>query len=48
LDKWSSQEGAGNVACIGAKEMHIGIWWESQKDRDYYKDLDIGGWIILR
>jgi hypothetical protein len=28
--------------------MHIGSWSESQEDRDYYEDLDIGGKIILR
>jgi hypothetical protein len=22
--------------------------WESQKDRDHWKDQDIGGWIILK
>jgi hypothetical protein len=28
--------------------MHIGFWWESQKERDRYVDLDVGGRIILR
>jgi hypothetical protein len=28
--------------------MHIGFWWESQKERDKYEDLDIGGCIILK
>jgi hypothetical protein len=28
--------------------MHIGYWWESQKERDHYEDQDIGGWITLK
>jgi hypothetical protein len=28
--------------------MHIGYWWESQRERDHYEDQDIGGWTILR
>jgi hypothetical protein len=28
--------------------MHIGYWWESQKDRDLWEDQDIGGWSILK
>jgi hypothetical protein len=26
--------------------MHIGFWWESQKVRDHYEDLYVGGMII--
>jgi hypothetical protein len=26
---------AEHVARIGRKEMHIGYWWGSQKERDY-------------
>jgi hypothetical protein len=28
--------------------MHIGYWWESQKERDHWEDQDVGGWIILK
>jgi hypothetical protein len=28
--------------------MHIGYWWESQKERDNYEDHDVGGWTILK
>jgi hypothetical protein len=27
--------------------MHIGYWWESQKVRDHWEDLDVGEWTIL-
>jgi hypothetical protein len=26
---------AGHVALMGRREMHIGYWWGSQKERDY-------------
>jgi hypothetical protein len=32
----------------GDKLKFIGFLWESQKERDYYKDLDLGRWMILR
>jgi hypothetical protein len=28
--------------------MHIGYWWESQKERDHWEDLDLEGWTILK
>jgi hypothetical protein len=28
--------------------MHIGYWWESQKEKDHYEDQDVCGWIILK
>jgi hypothetical protein len=34
---------AGHIARIGRGGMHIVLWWESQKERDYYGDLDIVG-----
>jgi hypothetical protein len=30
------------------KRNHVGFWWESQKERDYLEDLDVGGRIILK
>jgi hypothetical protein len=28
--------------------MHIGYWWEIQKERDHWEDQDVGGWTILK
>jgi hypothetical protein len=38
----------GRACSTHRKKMHIGFWWESQKERDHYEDLDVGGRIILR
>jgi hypothetical protein len=32
----------------GERGTHIGFWWESQKDKDHWEDLDVGGKIILK
>jgi hypothetical protein len=36
---------AERVARMG---LHIGYWWESQKEREHYEDQDVGGCTILR
>jgi hypothetical protein len=32
----------------GRVGMHIGYWWESQKERDRLEDQDVDGWTILK
>jgi hypothetical protein len=34
---------AGHVARMGRRIMHIGYWWESQKEGDHWEDQDVGG-----
>jgi hypothetical protein len=31
----------------GGREMHIGYWWESQKEVNQWEDQDVGEWTIL-
>jgi hypothetical protein len=39
---------ARHVPPMRRRGMHIGFWWEDQKKRDHYKDLDVGGRIISK
>jgi hypothetical protein len=39
---------AGHVARMGRRGLHIGYWWEIQKERDHYEDQDVGVWTILK
>jgi hypothetical protein len=39
---------AGHLARMGRGRMRIVFWWESQKERGHWEDLDIGERIILK
>jgi hypothetical protein len=32
----------------GRRGMHIGHWWESQKEGNHWEDEDVGGRTILK
>jgi hypothetical protein len=34
---------AGHVAQMGREGMHIGYWWETPKEGDYWEDQDVDG-----
>jgi hypothetical protein len=39
---------ARNEPYTGGREMYVGFWWESQKERNHYEDLDVDGRMIIR
>jgi hypothetical protein len=39
---------AGHAARMGRRGMHIGYWWENQKERAHQENQDVGGWTILK
>ena len=38
---------AGHVARMGAERGVYRSWWGNRKERDYWGDLGVDGWIIL-
>jgi hypothetical protein len=48
MNKSRSMRWAGHVARMGRRGMHIGYWWEIQKERDHWEDQDVDGWTILK
>jgi hypothetical protein len=34
---------AGHVTGMERIGMHVGYWWETQKERDLYEDQDLDG-----
>jgi hypothetical protein len=40
--------GTGHVVRFGRRGMHIGYWWVSQKESDYWEDKGVAGWTILK
>jgi hypothetical protein len=33
---------------LGRGGMHIGYWWEIQKEGVHWEDQDLDGWTILK
>jgi hypothetical protein len=38
----------GACSTNGRIGLHIGFWWENQRERGCWEDQYVGGWIILR
>jgi hypothetical protein len=39
---------AGHVARMWEERMHMGYWWEIQKERDHWEYQNVGGWTISK
>jgi hypothetical protein len=39
---------AGHAEQMGRRGMHVGYWWEIQKERDHWEDEDVGRSTILK
>jgi hypothetical protein len=39
---------AYNHLIKGRRGLHIGFWWESQKEKNHWEDQDVGGWTMLK
>jgi hypothetical protein len=37
-----------HIARMRRSGIHIGFWWEIQKEKDYQGDLDMDGTILLK
>jgi hypothetical protein len=46
--KLKRMRSAGHVARMGRRGIHIGYWWENQKEKDHVGRPRLGGWIILK
>jgi len=38
----------GHVARMGEERGRIRSWWGNRRERDYWGDLGVDGWITLR
>jgi hypothetical protein len=39
---------AGRVERMERKGVHVGFRWDSQRERDHWEYLDVGGRMILK